>query len=223
MTNFSFSTIKDFDSHIRQSIRGYDSLVKDIVDLSAYFISDDTKVIDLGCSEGTVLNDISNINTYNNVHHLGVEIEDNFFDRLKSLESDNLQFVQRDIVQLPAEFYHNSSLIISLFTLQFIPLKHRLRVLQRVYEGLNDGGCLIVTEKIFFDNSKIESAMSSLYYDYKRKHFSAEDILNKEKDLRHLMKPMFRHELDGMLRTAGFRHIENFWQSYNFTGILCVK
>ena len=222
MTNFSFSTIKNFDTHIRQSIRGYDSLVDDIIDLSAYFISDDSKVIDLGCSEGTVLKNISD-NTYNNVQYLGVEIEDNFFNKLKEMEDDNIQFVQKDISHLPSEFYDNSSLIISLFTLQFIPLKHRLNILKRVYDGLNAGGCLIVTEKIFFDDSKVESAMSSLYYDYKRKHFSAEDILNKEKDLRYLMKPMFRRELDDMLRAAGFSYTENFWQSYNFTGILCVK
>ena len=35
---------------------------------------------------------------------------------------------------------------------------------------------------------KIQEMMTFNYYDYKRKHFEAKDIMDKEKTLRHMLK-----------------------------------
>jgi tRNA (cmo5U34)-methyltransferase len=52
---FSFDTINNFDEHIAQSIPNYHTLTEAICDLSTYFMTEDTQVIDLGCSTGKLL------------------------------------------------------------------------------------------------------------------------------------------------------------------------
>ena len=53
--NFSFDTIQNFDEHIAQSIPNYDLLATSICDLSTFFVREDTRVVDLGCSTGKLL------------------------------------------------------------------------------------------------------------------------------------------------------------------------
>ena len=53
---FSFSSVASgFDEHITKSIRGYADLRDDVVGISRYFILDETNVLDIGCSQGTML------------------------------------------------------------------------------------------------------------------------------------------------------------------------
>jgi len=60
---FSFSNTADaFDDHIGQSIRGYHDLRDDIVSMSKYFVEDHTSVVDIGCSQGTMIRRIRDAN-----------------------------------------------------------------------------------------------------------------------------------------------------------------
>jgi hypothetical protein len=53
---FSFANYADdFDRHIERSIRGYRNLIEDCVELSQYFVEDDTVVCDIGCATGRTL------------------------------------------------------------------------------------------------------------------------------------------------------------------------
>ena len=64
--------------------------------------------------------------------------------------------------------------------------------------------------------------MTFMYYDYKRKNFSDKDILDKEVQLRHMMKPNTKTELYKMVQDAGF-DIHNFWQNFKFYGVIGLK
>ena len=53
MVDFTFAHREEgFDEHIEKSIRGYSQLMDDVISLSRYFIEDETKVVDIGCSTG---------------------------------------------------------------------------------------------------------------------------------------------------------------------------
>ena len=53
---FTFADrLEGFDEHIRNSIRGYDDLLSDIVNIGSYFIQDNHAVVDIGCSSGKLL------------------------------------------------------------------------------------------------------------------------------------------------------------------------
>ena len=47
MNKFSFDTVKDFDNHINNSIKGYDLLDYLILNLCSFFTKEETIVIDL--------------------------------------------------------------------------------------------------------------------------------------------------------------------------------
>ena len=62
-----------------------------------------------------------------------------------------------------------------------------------------------------------------IYYDYKRESFCAEDIMDKERTLRHMMKPNTWKEIEKMVIDAGFSVVQPFWRNHAFVGALAVK
>ena len=219
---FSFSSrASKFDQHIDQSIRGYSILRKDVVAMSRYFIEDGTNVLDLGCSQGTLLRKIWEINTQApSANFYGVDINESF--KQHWTDEENLHYFISDLTK--DEFqWGNLSLVISLFTFQFIPERHRLTLMKSIYDNLNEGGAFIFSEKVFSINSKIQNMMEFLYYDYKREHFTEKQILDKETELRHLAKLTNEDLLIKQLLSIGFRGIQSFWRNHNFVGYIALK
>jgi tRNA (cmo5U34)-methyltransferase len=115
--------------------------------------------------------------------------------------------------------------VISLFTLQFLPECDRLRLMKRIYSKLVDGGALILAEKVLAKNAKIQDMLAFTYYDFKQKTFSAEEILVKEKSIRDQMHLWSEFKIFEMLRSAGFKSVNTqlFWRNHLFIGILAMK
>lgn len=217
---FSFSNMSDnFDDHISKSIRGYDNLRTDIIGMSKYFVIDDTNVVDIGCSQGSLLKKIKDFNTQvSSTQYFGFDINESFQKHWK--DEDNLKYKVDDVRNIKFE---NMSLCISMFTFQFLPEKDRLNLMKNIYDNLVDGGAFITSEKIFSNNAKVQNMMDFLYYDFKRQSFSEKEILDKEQELRHLSKTTTEHLLTDQLRNIGFRGIQIFWRNFNFIGVLAMK
>jgi tRNA (cmo5U34)-methyltransferase len=59
---------------------------------------------------------------------------------------------------------------------------------QWIYQGFNDGGVLIVTEKVLTNNSHINRFFINLYYEFKRRiGYSEHEILRKREDLENVL------------------------------------
>lgn len=203
--NFSFNTIKNFDEHIEKSIANYDLLAESIKIMADFFTIEDTSIIDIGCSTGKMLESIN---------HKGVKIGiDNSFNLLPK-SHDNTFYFQEDLRDF--DDYKNASLIMSIFTLQFIDKEYRQRILKRIYEGLVDGGAFIWAEKVVCESGQNQEIMTFVHYDYKLKSFTSDEILNKEKDLRFLMRTQTSNENIKMAERVGFTDNLLFWKFYNF-------
>ena len=61
--------------------------------------------------------------------------------------------------------------------MQFIPQRDRGAVLRKVYDGMVEGGAFVVTEKLFANSARLQDILAFQYYDFKRRKFSAEEIL----------------------------------------------
>jgi len=208
---FDFNTIKDFDSHILKSIPNYDLLVETILSMSEYFISKDATIYDLGCSTGKLLKAIP----YNNLK-IGYDCAE-----LMPKESEDVKFINVDL----NDFFliQNACLIYSIFTMQFLNREGRQSYCNLVYQGLNEGGAFILCEKIYQQDGLLQEVLSFTHYDYKCNHFTEEEIIKKERDLRYIMKPNTLQANIRLLNNAGFRKITTFWQSYNFVGLIAIK
>jgi len=224
MTKFTFATSKEgFDNHIDKSVRGYSHLWGDILSLSKYFVEDYTQVVDLGCSTGKLLKAMIEQNQEHIPHaqYTGIEIEDDFYGDYNMDEEkyQQLSYYRSDVRDFN---FQNCSLVTSIFTLQFMSPKDRQEIINRVYSGLNTGGAFIFSEKTFSCNPRIQDMMTFTFYDYKRQNFTDKEILDKEVQLRHMMKPNTKTELYDMFTNAGFE-VHNFWQNFNFIGAIALK
>ena len=224
MTKFTFATSKEgFDNHIDKSVRGYSQLWGDILNLSKYFVEDYTQVVDMGCSSGKLLKGMIEQNQKHIPHaqYTGIEIEEDFYGDYTFDENkySQLSYYKGDVRDYS---FNNCSLVTSIFSLQFMPPKDREEVINRVYNGLNVGGAFIFSEKTFSCDPKIQDMMTFTFYDYKRKNFTDKEILDKEVQLRHMMKLNTKTEIYDMFNKAGFE-VHNFWQNFNFMGAIALK
>ena len=209
---FSFDTIQNFDEHIDQSIPNYNLLFDAVISLSKFFAMPDTKIIDLGCSTGKLLNTIKH-----DGEKIGVDISDNLLP-----ESNNdVTFLKQNIETF--NDYYNSSLVTSIFTLQFMPKASRQKVLNQIYDGLNLGGAFIWAEKVYAQNAIHQDLMSFCYYDFKQTHFSAKQILDKEQDLRTLLHSNTAQQNLELAKNAGFNNPQCFWSFFNFLAWYFIK
>lgn len=228
--DFTFAHSQEgFDTHIDNSIRGYSNLLEDTVAFSRYFVEDHTKVVDIGCSTGKLTKMIIAENPNRPyAQYVGVELAGSFYDDMderykevrKDFPSTILEFVRGDIRNYE---FKNCSLVTSIFTLQFMPKTDRQDVIDRIYQGLNEGGAFIFAEKLMCENAFFQELLTFNYYDFKRKSFTPEEIMNKEKQLRDMLKPNTYPEITNMINNAGFSDFQTFWRNHQFVGIVARK
>jgi len=212
-TNFSFDTIQDFDDHIAKSIPNYHLLNDAVKDLATFFVKEDFSIVDLGCSTGSLIESIPFKGK-----KLGIDISANLLPD----SHDNTEYLRKDLRSL-VSFGSTPSLVISLFTLQFLPLADRPNILSLIYDELAEGGAFIWAEKVHEEQGELERIMNFGYYDFKGKHFSPAEIMQKEKDLRPLMTTNTSARNMIMAENAGFTVGTMFWKFYNFEAWVFIK
>ena len=228
--DFTFAHSQEgFDEHIDNSIRGYSNLLDDVVSFSRYFVEDHTKVVDIGCSTGKLTKMIlANNPNRHYAQYVGVELAGGFYDDMdnrykevrKDFPSAILEFVRGDIRNYE---FKKCSLVTSIFTLQFMPKTDRQDVLNRICGGLNEGGAFIFAEKLMCESAFFQELLTFNHYDFKRKSFTPEEIMDKERQLRDMLKPNTWSELQTMIYSAGFNDMQIFWRNHQFVGAIAIK
>lgn len=212
---FSFDTIKNFDDHISGSIRGYILLDELICNLANFWAKDGERILDFGCTSGRLISKLAY--AHPNTDCIGYDITTNNF-----LENSKAKLLCQDITA-PAFEIPGNNLSLCVFTMQFLTLRQRTAVLRKIYEALNFNGALVICEKEISANGQIQEAFTFANYDYKRQNFNAEDVLQKEKDLRSIMNCISDGGNERILKDVGFSVVSQFFQSLNFKGWICIK
>jgi tRNA (cmo5U34)-methyltransferase len=108
--------------------------------------------------------------------------------------------------------------------MQFLTLAARRALLNRINEGLIEGGGLLIVEKVSAEHSCFEEVWTELYWDFKRRQgLTAEQILEKANSIRGVLKPLTADENIDLLYQTGFSQVEVFFKWYNWAGFLAVK
>ena len=120
--------------------------------------------------------------------------------------------------------FTGSSVVTLCWTLQFIRPLRRDVLIKKIYDELEDGGVLIVTDKVLTNDSNMNRFFIDFYYDFKRgKGYSEDEILRKREALENVLIPYRFDENFELFRRNGFQTVETFFQWFNFAGFLCVK
>lgn len=217
MSEFSFATVENFIDHISKSIPSYSQLIDYIVEITRSFAimgEEEITAIDLGASTGDLLKLLQE--EFPDASLLGYDIEPNM---VKNSVFDEV--VLCDITHEPIA---PANIFYSIFTLQFLrSTKDRQYVMKKVYDSLPDRGAFIVAEKVLSENTLVHDILRNAQIQYKREHFTDEEILDKERSLRRIMRPTKLNTLINELTDAGFENIEPFWCSGQFIALLCIK
>jgi tRNA (cmo5U34)-methyltransferase len=223
---FDESVAEQFDKHVSQSIPSYNKIQHHVAKISDWFLTDGKNeiVYDLGCATGTTIKRLIETSEHNDQHRF-VGIDEARPMLMQAQEKvgiyDNVRLVEQDLTVDPN--FPDASLIISLFTLSFLSEKERLDVLKSAYDCLNGGGALIFVEKTYPENARFQSLFREHYFDYKRQHFDANEVLDKAKSLRGQLRPLTHNEYNDMLTRAGFDDVEPFYQKYMWWGVIARK
>lgn len=216
---FSFDTIENFDNHISTHIRGYSELRETISYIADSFIIRGKRVYDIGCSTGSLIRSLDKKYADRKVEYIGIDINYNFSKDF--VDSDTVKFNKADVTR--GYNYTDASLIISLFTLQFIDPKDRFRVLDSIADSLDIGYGFILAEKTYPDSAFAYKVLEDSSNDYKLDAGIPEvEVLKKPQTLRDIMRPFESDYLEAELKKR-FSSVTVIWASFNFKAYLCVK
>lgn len=214
-----------FADMIQRSVPGYDSILKSIAMFCMQYAQKSTNVYDLGCSLGAVAVTAAQVTKDKKCHVIGVDTSVPMLEKCQQIIDDKsleniIQLHNKDIVSMEFE---NASVVVSNFTLQFIPKAQRLNVVQSIYDGLNPGGIFILSEKFKGDEATDEFLIKH-YHAYKKLNgYSNKEIQRKRQALKDVLIPDSIEEIKSRLSSVGFKNITKWFQCFNFASFIAVK
>jgi tRNA (cmo5U34)-methyltransferase len=232
--DFSFAKLApDFRRHIEASIPGYKNLIRECVRQSVGFVQPGTHVYDVGCATGHLLVRVRRANRkiHDGVLYTEIDVEPAFTPGWGKLlkqtwgkhQVRDLCFELRDACDTHYSF-RNASLILSLFTVQFLPPRDKAALLARFHAALVPGGALFIAEKTLAETPRLQETLTSSYLEYKLEAgFTPEQILAKNRALQAQMTTWTESELRDALQAAGFRELTAFWRGSFFVGYIALK
>lgn len=221
---FDKEVVEVFDDMVRRSVPGYDSMIQMIGLIARMYGQDNTNYYDLGSSTGAISLAIALNNKHQKNTFFAIDNSEEMVSKCKqNLESkiDNLQVTCADINQIHIE---NASIVVLNLTLQFIDVKDRSNLIKKIYEGLNPGGVLIISEKIHFEDKETQDQITNLHIDFKKENgYSELEIANKRQAIENVLITDTKAIHIERLKDSGFKDTSCFFQCLNFVSFLSVK
>jgi tRNA (cmo5U34)-methyltransferase len=224
--NFNEEVATVFDDMLNRSVPFYHEMQRMIAELACDFAVDGTNIYDLGCSTGTTL---LNLNRHlgERVRFIGVDYSGEMLEKCRKKLSDNHFSGEYELVCADLNKWgsiDNASVVVMVLSLQFIRPLYRERLIESIYKGINDNGCLIVVEKVLGEDSVFNRLFIKYYYDMKKRNgYSELEISKKRESLENVLVPYRLLENRELMLNQGFRYCEVFFKWYNFCGLVAVK
>ena len=215
-----------FPDMIRRSVPGYETVIAMLGVFASQFVKGNSQVYDLGCSQGA-----ATLALRRHIHSPGVKLVavDNssaMIERCKTnvaadLSPTEVEFRCQDIEQTAI---NNASLITLNYTLQFIPLPQRSGLIKCLYEGMNIGGALLLSEKIAFQAADQQHSFTDWHHQFKSLNgYSELEISQKRQAIENVLVPETVSAHMARLRDAGFSQVYCWFQCLNFASLIAIK
>lgn len=222
--DFGKETALVFDDMLERSVPMYRELQRMISEIAAEFAVDGTNVYDLGCSTGITMTNLMKT-IKKGTAFIGLDSSQAMLDQCDS----NLAKVGKKYELICSDLnkgcvIENASVVVLNLTLQFVRPLNRDILMQSIYHGLQEKGCLILVEKVLGNDSMFNRQFIKFYYDMKKRNgYSEIEIAQKREALENVLIPYRLSENHELLRKNGFNSTDVFYKWYNFCGILAVK
>ena len=236
---FDEDVAEEFDHHVRRSIPHYDEIQSRVVKLADWFLQmeGEERVYDLGCATGTTIEKlVSEYGARGPPEFVGFDLQPPMLAKARERCSahQNVSFQQADITD---QTFSNASLVISLFTMSFLPEGDRQALVEQIYEDLDRGGAFIFTEKTRAKSPLFQDIWNQEYWDYKAEQGLTEEEITERRPyhygmnvldgvLRGQLRPLTVERYEAMLSSAGFdveNDVDIFIKWFPWTGFIARK
>jgi len=215
-----------FPDMIRRSVPGYGDIIALLGLFAEQYAQEGSTIYDLGCSLGA-----ATLSLRRRISMPGCRIV--AIDNAEAMAERCRENIAADLSPTPVEVrcadirdveINNASVVVLNFTLQFLPPKERLALLQRIHQGLLPGGVLVLSEKIRFADAASQQFEETMHLAFKRANgYSEMEISQKRQALENVLIPETLEQHRERLALAGFGRIEPWFQAFNFASIAAIR
>jgi len=223
---FDKQVVEVFPDMIARSVPGYATIINTIGNLSLQYAQSHTNIYDLGCSLGAATLAMKKSITTEHCSIIGVDNSSAMVERCKMHVSafkgeSKVDILEGDILDTDIR---NASMVVLNFTLQFIEPDLRQHLIQKIYDGLQPGGILVLSEKLKASDEVCNDLLIDLHHDFKRANgYSELEIAQKRTAIENVMRPDSLETHLSRLNQSGFNHVNQWFQCFNFMSLVAIK
>lgn len=221
-----------FEDMLERSVPNYADMRRFVTDAAAFFVNyasiKDPLVVDLGASRGSALQPIVD-KVGARARYLACDVSEPMLavcrERFSGWIDNKLMRVERhDLREGMPPLIKPPSVVLSILTLQFVPIEYRTSLLADIHQQMAHQGALILVEKVMGGTAEADKLINRLYWDLKADNgYTQEAIERKRMSLEGVLVPLTARFNEDMLRSAGFIDPECVWAWGPFRGWLAVK
>lgn len=222
---FDSAVARVFPDMIKRSVPGYAETVAMSGVIAGEYARDNTHLYDLGCSLGAVTLAMRHGVKAQSCKIIGIDNSAAMIEQAGhylALDEGSVE-VELECADITARPIENASVVALNYVLQFIAQEQRLALLQQIAAGLNEGGALILSEKICFNDDE-QPLQDKLHLDFKRANgYSELEIAQKRSAIENVLIPETEEAHIARLKQAGFSRVIRWYQCFNFASYLAIK
>lgn len=223
---FDAQVVEVFPDMISRSVPGYATIIDTIGRLSQKFVKDNTTVYDLGCSLGAATLAMRKGIKAEQCKIISIDNSSAMIERCKMHINAFKGTTPVDVIEANIQDIHitNASMVVLNFTLQFIEKSERQALINSIAQGINEGGLLLISEKISHGNTIIDEELINLHHDFKLANgYSELEVAQKRTALENVMRTDSIEQHINRLKDAGFKHVSPWFQCFNFISFIAIK
>ena len=217
---------KTFSKHVRKSVPFYDVGHELVGKVSDFFVQNNSVCYEIGVSTGGLIKQLAKRHP-RAVRWVGIDVEKGMIVQAQKeiAEFDaTLKNIELHVDDINTFEYEPTDLIVSYYTIQFVPPRLRQELFNKLFQALNWGGALLVFEKIRGADARFQDILTSLYTDYKiEQGYSPDEIIHKSKSLKGRLEPFSTQGNLDMFERAGFKDVISVFKYLCFEGFLAIK
>ena len=224
--NFNAEVVDVFPDMIRRSVPGYETIITLLGVMGHKYAQEDSNIYDLGCSLGAATLSLYQQIQLSNIQFICI---DNSEEMLQQCEKNlhahmpdaNITTRCEDIRE---SNYSNASLVIINFTLQFLSPNDRLQLLKKIYKGMRSGACLVLSEKLQYNDQDKQNSLTEWHHEFKRaNHYSDLEIAQKRTAIENVLIPDTAETHLQRLNDCGFKQVHQWFQCFTFSSFIAIK
>ncbi len=212
-----------FDDMLSRSVPFYDEVRRLIISLILSDAREGLRVLDLGSSTAKFLLDL---HSKANVPMVltGIDNSPAMLERAQQKCQAFGADITLELADMLTYGFGKEDVIVANYTLQFIRPLQRTALVKRIADALEKDGMFVFSEKVVFEDKKLDKQMIDIYYEYKREQgYSDYEIAQKREALENVLIPFTIQENIRMCREAGFTKIDTIFQWANFVTFVAKK